>query len=137
MISAVVDTNILVSAALARFGNEASLFKAAKAGHLQVCVSEAIWAEYEGVLNRAKFAHVAGEVAAVLATVSGSAKIIRSVRSAFSSLDPDDTCFIDCAMTAGADVLVTGNKRHFPQRFYGSTEVVNARQLLLRLPPVP
>ena len=91
--------------------------------------------EYARVLTRSKFANVANEVAAVLATVSAFAETIVSSRSPLSSLDPADTCFIDCAVTARADVLVTGNKRHFPERFYGSVEVVNARQLLLRLPP--
>ena len=91
--------------------------------------------EYARVLTRLEFANVANEVAAVLATVSAFAETIVSSRSPLSSLDPADICFIDCAVTARADVLVTGNKRQFPERFYGSVEVVNARQLLLRLPP--
>jgi len=29
-------------------------------------------------------------------------------------LDPDDNMFLECAETAHADYLITGNKRHFP-----------------------
>ena len=43
--------------------------------------------------------------------------------------DPDDNMFLECAQEAGADFLVTGNKRHFP-RAWRSTKVVNARELI-------
>ena len=40
---------------------------------------------------------------------------------------------IACAVAAGAQFLVTGNRRHFPGDRYGTATVVNARQLLDRL----
>jgi predicted nucleic acid-binding protein len=50
------------------------------------------------------------------------------------SPDPDDNKFLECAQAAGADYLVTGNKRHFPKR-WGKTKVVNARELLDLISP--
>ncbi|PYV41490.1 MAG: hypothetical protein DMG06_16930 [Acidobacteria bacterium] len=38
--------------------------------------------------------------------------------------DPDDNMFLECAQEAGADFLVTGNKRHFPRAW--RSKVVNA-----------
>jgi uncharacterized protein len=31
--------------------------------------------------------------------------------------DPDDNIFLECALEARADYVVTGNIRHFPSRF--------------------
>jgi predicted nucleic acid-binding protein len=49
------------------------------------------------------------------------------------SPDPGDTKFIACAIAAQADVIVTGNERHFPEPHYGPTRVVNAADLLDRI----
>ena len=43
-------------------------------------------------------------------------------------LDPDDNMFLECAETAHADYLITGNKRHFPS-VWRSTKIVNARDV--------
>ncbi len=50
------------------------------------------------------------------------------------SPDPADNRFLECAEAAQADYLVTGNKRHFPER-WGKTVVVNARELLEMISP--
>ena len=55
MIRVVIDTNVVVSAALKPEGVEAAIVAAALGGLLQWSVSNAILAEYEGVLRRAKF----------------------------------------------------------------------------------
>lgn len=46
------------------------------------------------------------------------------------SPDPEDDKFIACALEGKADFLVTGNKRHFPQRKDMTFQVVNAAELL-------
>lgn len=43
--------------------------------------------------------------------------------------DAGDNIFIECADSARADYLVTGNLRHFP-KFWKSTKVINSRELL-------
>jgi predicted nucleic acid-binding protein len=40
-----------------------------------------------------------------------------------------DNRFLECAEAAAADFLVTGNSRHFPQR-WKTTQRVTARELL-------
>jgi predicted nucleic acid-binding protein len=42
--------------------------------------------------------------------------------------DPDDNVFLECAQTGEADYVVTGNKRHFPNR-WKKTKVIGAREL--------
>jgi predicted nucleic acid-binding protein len=43
--------------------------------------------------------------------------------------DPDDNIFLECADTAGADYLITGNQRHFP-RFWKKTKIITAREFI-------
>jgi len=43
--------------------------------------------------------------------------------------DPDDNIFLECAQAGEADYLVTGNKRHFPDR-WKKTKVIGARELI-------
>jgi predicted nucleic acid-binding protein len=41
----------------------------------------------------------------------------------------DDNVFLECAEAAQADYLVTGNQRHFPER-WKKTKVIGARELI-------
>jgi predicted nucleic acid-binding protein len=45
------------------------------------------------------------------------------------SPDEDDNRFLELAEAASAQYLVTGNKRHFPDR-WKQTRIVNAREFL-------
>ena len=90
-------------------------------------------AEYEDVLTRRKFAFAAERTAALLGFLRTRATIVQPNPDPVPPPDPSDTKFIACAMAAPVDVLVNGNRRHFPEPFYGTAEVVSARQLLDRL----
>lgn len=46
-----------------------------------------------------------------------------------ASPDLTDNRFLECVEAAGADYLITGNKRHFPSQ-WKNTRVVNAREFL-------
>jgi predicted nucleic acid-binding protein len=43
--------------------------------------------------------------------------------------DPDDDVFLECAQTARASYIVTGNIKHFPPSWAGA-RIVTARSLL-------
>jgi putative PIN family toxin of toxin-antitoxin system len=43
--------------------------------------------------------------------------------------DPDDDIFLECAVAAKADYIVTGNLKHFPASWAGS-RIVTPRRLL-------
>jgi putative PIN family toxin of toxin-antitoxin system len=52
MIRVVIDTNILVSALLQPLGLPAAVLMLALSGEVQLCVSDAIFAEYNEVIRR-------------------------------------------------------------------------------------
>lgn len=43
--------------------------------------------------------------------------------------DPDDLIFLECAETAAADYLVTGNRKHYPGE-WKKTPIVTAREFM-------
>ncbi len=128
-IRVVLDTNVVVSAHLNAEGYERHVLDLVLARKLQLAVSEAILAEYEGVLRRSKFAIKPRQVTRSMRMIRIAARVVRPPRALKVALDPADNRFLECAEAAKADYLVTGNKRHFPKQ-WRQTLVVNARELL-------
>jgi putative PIN family toxin of toxin-antitoxin system len=128
-IRVVLDTNVVVSAHLNDEGYERHVLDLVLARRLQLAVSEAILAEYEGVLRRPKLAIAAKQVARSMRLLRSVARMVRPQRALAITRDPSDNRFLECAEAARADYLVTGNKRHFPKN-WRQTLVVNARELV-------
>jgi predicted nucleic acid-binding protein len=59
--------------------------------------------------------------------------LFQAEQSSRASPDTGDTKFIECALTARADFIIRGNKRHFLDKSYGSAHVFNAGELLDRI----
>src|SRR2546430_2956607 len=64
-----------------------------------------------------------------LQLIKTRAHLVRPVRRLAIAADPDDNIFLECADSARADYLVTGNQRHFP-RFWKQTKVITSREFL-------
>ena len=122
----VLDTNILVSAAMKPDGLEA---KVISMKDLQPCITEEILAEYQDVLLREKFRLWRREAESILTAVAGAgARFTPAIRRTEAS-DDDDNRFLECAEAANAVYLITGNLRHYPSR-WRQTEILNARMFL-------
>jgi uncharacterized protein len=129
MIRVVLDTNIIVSALLQPLGPPAQVFGLATAGSIQLCISGSVYAEYEEVISRPRFRRSEEIIAGALRTVRDKGLWVRPTEPIRACSDPDDDTFLECAQTAQADYLVTGNLKHFPTSWSG-TQIVTARQLL-------
>jgi uncharacterized protein len=132
--SLVLDTNVVVSAHLNADGYERFVLDLALGGKAQLSMSVEIFEEYREVLSRAKFAIHPARLATSLELIGKAANRVHPRRRLKQTSDPEDNKFLECAEEAEADYLVTGNKRHFPQR-WGKTRVVNARQFVEELIP--
>ncbi len=128
-IRVVLDTNVVVSAHLNSEGYERHVLDLALAGKVQLVVSDIILAEYAGVLRRPTFRFSPAEVSRALRMIRSAARCVTPQRGLSIARDPDDNRFLECAESAKADFLVTGNKRHFPKQ-WRQTHIVNARELL-------
>jgi putative PIN family toxin of toxin-antitoxin system len=129
MIRVVLDTNIIVSALLQPLGPPAQVFVLALDGAIQMCVSGAVYAEYEEVIRRARFQRSEDTIVRTLLGIREKGVWVRSTETIHECSDPDDNIFLECAQAARADYLVTGNLRHFPGSWQG-TQVITARLLL-------
>jgi len=128
MTKVVIDTNILVSGILKQHGSEASVLNFVAENRLTWCVSAAIIDEYRAVLTRAKFDfHPA--IIDLWMKMAATGLLVSPTSNITVSSDESDNRFLECAETAQAEYLVTGNVRHFPKQ-WKQTMVVNTRQLI-------
>ena len=89
-------------------------------------------AEYLDVLTRPILRPHAARAREVLELMAKFAVHVSPTQKLSLCSDPDDDCFLECALAAEAAYLVTGNVRHFPKD-YAAIAIVTPRQLLQRL----
>ncbi|MBC7367703.1 MAG: PIN domain-containing protein [Undibacterium sp.] len=126
----VIDTNVLVSAALTRGGVCDRLMRAAQEGRFGLAWNAAMLREYRDVLLRPKFGLNVRVVTEVLAIFRLDG--YREGEAGVTLPDPDDAPFLAVALMADR-VLVTGNTRHFPEKSRGEVEVLTPAEALVRL----
>ncbi len=127
----VVDTNVLISAALKPAGAEAQILWLVAHRTIQLCVSEEVLAEYRGVFSRPKFAHIEFARIARLLGLS-RAKPLWSCRRSGSLYPPMQTItvFTNAPMLPKPTTSSPGTKSISQSP---KTPVVTARQFLDRL----
>src|SRR5215472_11305369 len=130
----VVDTNILVSAALKPDGLQRTVLLLAIIKPARLYLSNAILSDYRDVLSRPEFQIRKGARRQLLDLIGKRAHLVNPVRAIHVANDPADDKFIECADAARADYLVTGNVRHFP-KFWKNTKVVASREFLSLVAP--
>jgi putative PIN family toxin of toxin-antitoxin system len=101
---------------------------------IQLYFSEPILTEYEKVLLYPRLKFHPHQVHEFLALIRRTGILVKPTRTVTESTDDADNRFLECAETASANFLVTGNKRHFPKH-WKNTQVVNARELLGMIGP--
>jgi uncharacterized protein len=120
MIRAVLDTNVLVSALRPSGASPKRpriVLRAALAGSFRCILSASILEEYETVLGRSYLLIPVSEAAETLQRLRAVSEFLMPKRTVSAALDPSDNKFLECALEARADYVVTGNIRHFPARF--------------------
>ncbi|WP_172623433.1 putative toxin-antitoxin system toxin component, PIN family [Arabiibacter massiliensis] len=115
----ILDTNILVSALWQnrKHGKPSLLLGLCIERHYGWVYTASIYREYEAVLSRPKFGFDEAEVEAILKivrTIGLCADPVSRGLSSPSCADADDQKFYDAARSWDA-ILITGNKKHFPE----------------------
>ncbi len=110
MYRVVVDTSVVVSAAIRAGKPYEFLLKAVLSGKCALITSDEIINEIREVLCRPKFRLDKNEVNDVVSTLESLSDIIET-KSKFSVVrDPDDDMFINAAYNGGADYIVSGDR---------------------------
>ncbi len=126
----VLDTNVLVSGLLTPFGTCGEIVRMLTSGALSLCVDARILLEYDAVLRRPRFDIDPRMIDILMAYVESSAQVCATVPLVESLDDPDDDAFVEVALAAEADCIVTGNTRHFPAKLRCGSRVLSPRQFL-------
>lgn len=130
----VLDTNIIVSAALKPDGLQRTVLLLAMTRPARLYVSTPILSEYRIVLSRREFDIRKGQRLQLLQQIENRSHLISTPRKIHVTSDPDDNIFLECADAARADYLVTGNLRHFP-RFWKRSKIVTSREFVTLMAP--
>jgi putative PIN family toxin of toxin-antitoxin system len=116
----VVDTNVLISAAIRPTGLQRTVLLLAFTKPARLYVSRPILEEYGDVLARPELRIRKGLRQQLLQLIKNQSYTVAPARRLEIASDPDDNMFLECADAARADYLVTGNQKHFP-RFWKKT----------------
>jgi putative PIN family toxin of toxin-antitoxin system len=130
----VVDTNIVVSAALKPDGLQRTVLLLAMTKPARLYVSDAILSEYREVLRRPELRIRKGLRRQLLQLIRNHSQLLIPPRLLRVTKDPDDDKFLECADAARADYLVTGNQGHFP-KFWKKTKVITSREFMSMVAP--
>jgi putative PIN family toxin of toxin-antitoxin system len=131
------DTNIFISGLNFEGGKPFQFLALAKTGRINLTTSEAILDEVASVLAR-KFDYSAGDLEEARRFVVGLSRIVRpSVRLDVVKEDPDDNRVLECAVTAGADFIVSGDNDLLRLGWYDSIRIVNVSDFLKLIDALP
>lgn len=126
----ILDTNIFISA-LGFDGNEREVLRKCIKGEASLCFTDAILKELERVMEYPKFSFTQAEkdslkliLAEIGNLISGTEKLDLIIE------DPSDNKFLEAAIAAGADFLITGNKHLLKIKQFGKTKILRAPQFL-------
>lgn len=126
---AVLETNVLVSAALTTHGTCGQILDLLVQGAFGACADDRILDEYDAVLRRPEFRIVSDDAALVLELLRSVAEPVAAAPIVAALPDPKDLPFLEVAAASEA-VLVTGNRRHFPKKACKGVPVASPREFL-------
>lgn len=134
----VIDTNTLVSGSLWQ-GPPARLVSAALGGKAQIFLSLPLLLELRETLQRPKFAERLaghGETAESI-TMRFRAACQEAIQARITPpsglRDPDDVSILACAVSAGADLIVTGDKDLLILQAFEGIPIVTVVEALRRM----
>jgi putative PIN family toxin of toxin-antitoxin system len=114
MIKVVIDTNVIISAALSPLGNPSKIVELISSNeNIQLYYSTEVISEYMEVLSRPRFNIAADEQARYLEKIKEKGVQISPTTSSIALPDESDRVFYDAAREVGA-ILITGNTKHYP-----------------------
>ena len=125
----VLDTNVVVSAALKPDGLPRTVLLLAITKPARLYVSDEILSEYSMALARPELKIRRGMRQQFLDLMKKRSRLIVTWNLPQVTTDPADNIFIECADAARADYLITGNQRHFP-KFWKNTKIITSREFL-------
>jgi len=133
----VPDTNIVVSGLLWR-GNPRRILDAARDGIIELYTSPVLIEELEDVLSREKFARrLAAANVTVQDLISGYSALATVIEAEpiepVILVDPDDDAVLACALSADAEIIVSGDSDLLDLKEHKEIRILTATEFLAEL----
>jgi uncharacterized protein len=128
----VVDANIFISG-IYRGGNPRKVLNTLIDGIGTLFITDEIIDEIEFVLKKPKFDLTVKEVKHWITEIEGlGKKVIVSPKYRVTNVcrDRDDNKYLECALAANADYIITGDRDLLDLKEYGGVKIMNARDYL-------
>jgi putative PIN family toxin of toxin-antitoxin system len=127
----VLDTNVVISA-LMFGGNPREILQRAIRGDLRLCISEEMLSELGAVLQRPKFGFPVTMVNQILSELAAIAElVVPSEEVSQINSDPADNRVLECAVEAGAEYVMSGDKHLLELGQYSRIKILTPSQFLL------
>ncbi|MEW5952379.1 MAG: putative toxin-antitoxin system toxin component, PIN family [Bacillota bacterium] len=111
----VLDTNVLISGLLKPFSTSGLIVRQVAEGTIKIVFDSRILAEYREVLRREKFDFDTELVDILLNQIETEGLLVSGKPIKNKLPDPNDGPFLEVALAMERIIIVTGNKKHFPE----------------------
>jgi len=130
MLKVTADTNILISASIAK-GNEFELLRLAKLNKIQLILSPQILKEYKEVISRPKFGFSEVQIESALKQILRICSLVMpSIKINAVIEDPDDNMILECAVTGKVGYIVSGDKHLLDLKEFENIKIVTTASIL-------
>jgi putative PIN family toxin of toxin-antitoxin system len=135
----VVDTNVMIAAVLWQ-GPPHRILQLAERGTVTLCVTLTMLEELENVLRRDKFRkHLQRRAATTEEIIASLLPLVELYEPTPAPntvpADPDDEIFIECALSASATLLVSGDSHLLRLKKHGRIRIVSPFEFLHLVQP--
>ncbi|MCX6383363.1 MAG: putative toxin-antitoxin system toxin component, PIN family [Actinobacteria bacterium] len=130
----VVDTNVIISGLIKSFSESSKIINLILSGKIKLAYDTWILKEYEEVLKRKKFNINSKYIESIIAQIKEEGIYITTIPLKESLSDKDDEPFLEVAFAGKIDVIITGNKKHFPHEICKNINVLSPSEFLNNYP---
>jgi putative PIN family toxin of toxin-antitoxin system len=127
----VIDTNVFISA-FGWGGKPFKIIQVLEVGEIVNCISEDIITEVSKALSYPKLAFPQELQSGILEFIIAHSRFFKSKKSLKVTPDPKDNILIECALSAKARFIITGDKKLLAMKKYGSVKLISPEAFLGR-----
>jgi len=134
---AVIDTGVLVSALIRRQGTTGDVLRALRDGRFTAIYSTDILVEIIDVLGRPNFRQkyqiAPDDITAIINLLRLRGEVVTPRRKVTACRDPKDDKFLEAALAAGADCIVSGDADLLTLTPFENISILRPAEFLARL----
>ncbi len=133
MLKIVLDSNVLISS-IVFGGNPRKIVDMIIAGKITLVVSEPIIEEVKEVLAGSKFQYPPAVLRLFIDELLAISELVEPQQTInIIEDDPDDNKILECAVEAGADYIITGDKHLLKKDSYNRIKIMNPADFLKKI----